>query len=263
VEHIEVNGARLGFRQSGSGALALFVHGFTLDSRMWLHQLRDLGDLRWCVAPDLRGRGGSALDVGGVNSTELLADDLAGLITGLGGHVADLVAFSMGGYAALALLEHHPRLVRSLVLVDAKATADTEDGKAGRDAAVDSLLATGRAGFAEGLVPKLVSSHADAAISGAVRTMIEDTPDETLIADLRGMRDRPDRTGVLSTSQIRTLVLVGDEDVLSPPSDAAWISEHAPGSRLVTVPRSGHMTPMERPTEVNEAIRAFWEGAGG
>lgn len=253
-----MDGARLGLRQNGSGALALFVHGFTLDSRMWLNQLEDLADVRWCVAVDLRGRGGSDRAVETPHTPQAVADDLAALITALGGHLADLVGFSMGGYATLALMDRHPKLVRSVTLVGSKATADSAETRAARDRAVADIRADRGAGFADGFLPRLISSSADAQTADAVRTMIEETPPDTLIADLLGMRDRPDRTAVLDSWRGPVLAIVGEEDVLTPPADSHRIGSLAGDGRVLVVPGSGHMVPMEAPHALNAALRGFW-----
>jgi len=259
MERVNLEGTTISFRHGGSGSLAVFLHGFALDSRMWLNQLPRLSDHRWCVAPDLRAHGESDPAVDPVHSPELMAGDVAELIVGLGAHVADVIGFSMGGYVALALLERHPALVRSVVLADTKATADSEEARKGRDAGIVTLLGGGRTAYAEGLIPKFVSADADAHVVGAVRTMIESTPYETLVADLRGMRDRPDRTHVLEALAVPCLAIVGEHDVLTPPADAAWIADHAPGTTVVEISGAGHMSPMERPAAVSDAIRAFWE----
>lgn len=258
MEHLEVNGTTLAFRQAGSGALALFLHGFALDSRMWHHQLDALADTRWCVAVDLRGHGRSAPAADPVLSPRLLAEDVAVLIEALGGGQADLVGFSMGGYVALALIETHPELVRSLVMVDSKAAGDDEEQRAGRDQAIEGILARGRAWFASDVLPKLVAEDADPMTVAAVRTMVEDTRYETLVADLVGMRDRPDRTGALAGVRRPGLVLVGEHDALTTPSDARWIAEHMGEASLVIVEGAAHMSPMERPDVVNAAVDGLW-----
>lgn len=259
MERVEINGTSVAFRQSGAGSLALFVHGFGLDSRMWESQLTDLADLRWCVAPDLRGRGRSASSAAPAHPPELLADDLAALIVALGGHLADVVGFSMGGYAALALTERHPRVVRTLTLVDSRSTADGADGRLARDAAVAQIERDGRPAFADEFLPKLLSPSAVDRLGPAVRTMIEETPSTTLAADLRGMRDRPDRTAVLEQLAVPCLALVGDQDVLTPPADSDWIAAHTPNGRAITIADAGHMAPMEQPGAINGALRELWD----
>ena len=78
------------------------------------------------------------------------------------------------------------------------------------------------------------------------------------MASLEGMARRPDRTGLLATISVPTLILVGKEDRLTPPEVAEEMSALVPDSRLVVVPGAGHMTPIEAPEAVTEALRGFW-----
>ena len=129
-----VNGNMLFYREVGEGPLALFVHGFPLDHSLWLDQLKGLAHVRRCVAVDLRGFGKSDPIIDRALTMEMLADDLAGVIDALGAEKADVIALSMGGYVALALFELRPSLVRSLTLVNTRASADSAKARAGRDA---------------------------------------------------------------------------------------------------------------------------------
>jgi len=90
--------------------------------------------------------------------------------------------------------------------------------------------------------------------------MISRQKPETVEADLTAMRDRPDSTGFLPEVAVPTLVVVGGEDVLTPPADSEKMSAAIPGARLVTVPGAGHLTPMERPKAVAEALGEFFAG---
>jgi len=141
---LQLADASLHYLERGAGPLALFVHGFPLDATLWLDQLEALADVRRCVAIDLRGFGRSEPTRLPVLSMEQHADDLAAAIRALGAPAADVVALSMGGYVALALVERHPGLVRSLALVDTKAAPDSEQARRGRDEAAARLLREGR-----------------------------------------------------------------------------------------------------------------------
>src|SRR5262249_20648013 len=133
---VEVGRARLAVHSTGRGPPAILVHGYPLDHRMWFDvQASALAQQRTLIAVDLRGHGESAWAGDHVHAMELFADDLAAVIESTGAGAADVVALSMGGYAALALCERHPTRVRSLALVDTRASADSEAGKAGRQAA--------------------------------------------------------------------------------------------------------------------------------
>lgn len=125
---------------------------------------------------------------------ELLADDVSAVIRTLGDDPVDIVALSMGGYVAQALLERHPELVRSLALVDTRTTADTDAQRAARLAAIAGVLRDGRHGLAV-MTAKLLAPGDDTdAMHQLARarchSMIEAQPVETIVADLRGMRER-------------------------------------------------------------------------
>jgi pimeloyl-ACP methyl ester carboxylesterase len=237
----------------------VFVHGFPLDHRIWLDQIEALKDLRHCVAPDLRGSGGSDPVVTGGLTMENIADDLAGLIDGLGHSSADLVSLSMGGYAALALWERHPERVRSLVLMDTRSGADSDAGRAGRRETAERVADEGVGALVAGLQKALLSPNAGLTSRVRLRGMIEATPAESVVAALEGMARRADRTDMLSSITVPTLVMVGEEDGLTPPEVAEHMVQLIPEAELAVIPGSGHLPPIETPQAVSEALRAFWE----
>lgn len=259
MKYVEVRAGTLGYQSAGAGALAIFVHGYPLDHRLWLDQLGALGDLRHCVAPDLRGSGRSDPVGTRVLAMEHLADDLAELIDALGHTSADIVSLSMGGYAALALWERHPDRVRSLVLMDTRSGADSDAGRAGRRETAERVADEGSGFLVPGLFKALLSPAADLAARVRLRGMIEATPPETIVANLEGMARRPDRTDMLSSITVPTLVMVGEDDGLTPPDVAGHMAELIPQAELVVIPGAGHLPPIETPEAVNDALRSFWE----
>jgi pimeloyl-ACP methyl ester carboxylesterase len=254
-----VNGRELHYAEQGDGPLAVLIHGYPLDHTLWLDQLTGLSDLRRVVALDLPGYGLSERVTGRPLTMEELAEDVAGLIEALEYEQADVVGLSMGGYVALALWEMYPAAIRTLVLANTRAGADSEEGKAGRDAQAQSVVSEGRAALAGKLVGALLSPSHDLTAAARLRTMVEATPVETIVASLRGMAARPDRSSVLSTISVPTLVLSGEEDGLIPPLDSHEMATAIPGSDFLVVPGAGHLSPIERPDAFTEALRGFWE----
>lgn len=264
--HVETHGARIAVHCAGKGPLALLVHGYPLDHRMWLDLLRsEVAGLRTLAAVDLRGHGCSqqhepqgcaepCLDM------DLHAADLAAVVHQLGGGTADVVGLSMGGYATLALASAHPQLLRTMTLVDTRAAADTEAARAAREAAIATVVERGRSAIADAMLPKLLAPGADPFVGARIRTMIESQPAETIVADLRGLRDRPDRTALLPHLRMPTLVVVGEQDAITPPAEAQSMAAAVPGAKLAVVPRCGHMTPMEAPAAFAQLLVDSWTG---
>ena len=84
---------------------------------------------------------------------------------------------------------------------------------------------------------------------------------ETVAADLTALRDRPDARPGLASIAIPSLVVVGAQDALTPPSDAQAMAEAIPGARLAEIPGAGHLAPMERPGAVAAALGDFFTAA--
>jgi len=255
-----VNGNMLFYREAGEGPLAMFIHGFPLDHSLWLDQLKGLAHVRRCVAVDLRGFGRSDPVVDSSLTMEMMADDIAGMIEALSADTADIVALSMGGYVALALYELQPRLVRSLTMIDSRASADTAEAKRGRDAMADRLLDRGRLDLATEMIGALLGRRPSQRAQARFRSMVEGTRYETLLAALDGMKHRSDRTPLLGGIDVPTLVIGGDEDALIPPEESRAFAEAIPGARLTLIPGAGHLPPIEQPDRVNQALIELFEG---
>jgi len=254
MPYAELDDARLHIRQRGAGPVALFIHGFPLDSTMWTDQLGALSEFRRCVAVDLRGFGRSSPVTGEPLTMERHADDLAEVLDLVSEERADVVGLSMGGYVALAFAERYPDRLRSLALIDTRAGPDSEEGKAGRDAMARRLIAEGRQAIALDLQSALLAPGASLEAKGRLRTMIEGCSYETILGALEGIRDRSDRSGSLASIAVPATVIVGELDTLTPPHESMKMAEAIPDATLVTIPGAGHMTPIEAPQAVNRAL---------
>lgn len=255
--YVAANDHMFSYHERGSGPAALFVHGFPLDSTMWLDQIADLSDIRRCIAPDLRGFGGSAPTIETDLSMERHASDMLAFLGALDIDRVDLVGFSMGGYIALAFAERHPERLRSLSMVDTKATPDSDAGREGRDAAAARVTADGRSALASDLIDVLLDESASLWTRARFRTMVEATPTESIVAALEGMRDRPDRSSVLADLTVPVAVIVGEDDIPTPVSEADQMVR-ATGGRLSVIPHAGHIAPIEQPSMVSDALRSLW-----
>lgn len=259
TRHISFDHTRLAVHLAGRGPLAVLVHGYPLDHRMWLDVMQGpLAKTRTLAAIDLRGHGQSPWCGDGVHAMTTFADDVAAVIRTLTDDPVDVVGLSMGGYAVQALWQEHRQLVRSLVLSNTRAGADSPPGRAARDAAIATVAQKGRAAIAEAMLPKLLLPDADPLLVARVRSMVEGTACETIVADLRGMKDRPDRTAMLAEVAVPVLVVAGEHDALMPMAECEAMAKAAPHGRLAVVDGTAHMSPMERPDAWAEAVGEFW-----
>jgi pimeloyl-ACP methyl ester carboxylesterase len=170
----------------------------------------------------------------------------------------------MGGYVAFEFLRRWRERVRALVLVDTRAEADTPEGRMARETAAASARDQGAAAIAEAMLPKVLGHSTLNGVPATVervRAMMAATPVAGIIGALAAMRDRPDSTPLLATLDgLPTLVIVGDEDEVTPPAQAKLMAEVIPGASLVVIRSAGHVPPLERPVETTDAIVAFLAG---
>jgi pimeloyl-ACP methyl ester carboxylesterase len=126
----------------------------------------------------------------------------------------------MGGYVALAFCHLYPHRVNSLILADTRAGTDSDEARRGREESAQRALREGMDAIAEAMFPKLLSSDTLAQkpeTVARVREMMNGTRPEGAAAALRGMAVRRDQTSFLSEISVPTLILVGSDDILTPP----------------------------------------------
>jgi 3-oxoadipate enol-lactonase len=253
-----INGTDISYTDRGSGTPLVLLHGFPLDSRMWDAQVSELSS-RWrVIAPDHRGFGQSRSDQS--FTIESLADDAHMLLRELGALPCVLTGLSMGGYVALAYARKYPTDLRALILIDTKAEGDSAEAKEGRQKMIDSARTGGSKAVADQMMPKMLAEETPKSRphpAQAHRQMMEASPPKTIEHALTAMRDRSDQTANLPSIPVPTLILVGDHDRITPPDVAESMRSKIPHARLTIIQGAGHMSPMEQPAQVNQAITRF------
>ena len=167
---------------------------------------------------------------------------------------------SMGGYVAFALWRRHPDRVRALVLCDTRAGADTDAAREKRRALATTARTDGPGAVAAAQLPgqlgRTTRSSAPHLVD-EVEQMLRRASVAAITDALDAMMARPDSTDTLATITVPTLVIVGDEDVVTPVDEARTMAALIPSSRLVVVDGAGHLAPLEQPVTVNAAIAEF------
>jgi pimeloyl-ACP methyl ester carboxylesterase len=240
------------------GVLVL-LHAFPLNARMWEGQLTLSGSGWRVIAPQFRG-----FDTGAGEPSASSVDDYAGdvidLLDALHLKQAVVGGLSMGGYVAFALLRLAARYVQGLVLADTRSQADTPEGIDGRMRLLQLLDNKGPSAIAEEMIPKLLGDttrRTRPAVVETVRSLVLASPPEAIAGAIRALMSRPDSTPLLPTIHVPTLIVVGDEDTLTPPAASEEMHRAIGGSEIVRIPEAGHLSNLEQPERFNAALAAF------
>ncbi|MCZ2341018.1 MAG: alpha/beta hydrolase [Bacteroidales bacterium] len=253
------------YAERGRGTPVVLLHAFPQSHEMWIPQITALSDQYRIIAPDLPGFGGSSLPQEGW-TVESAADRIADFLSGIGlTEPVVLGGLSMGGYVALAFARRHPDRLRGLILADTRAEADSPEAHANREAAITLAEAQGTAAVFAGMRPHALGAtthqHRPAVVAEATR-IAQAQPAPAVVAAIRALRDRPDASSCLPGLTIPALVIVGDEDTLTPPDVARGLADRLPMAQLVVLPGAGHLSNLETPELFNAAIRSFLERNG-
>ena len=251
--------------ETGRGMPVVLLHAFPLNASMWLAQREALGASYRVLTPDLRGFGGTQLGHDEPSLDEV-ADDVAAMLDARKLSSVVLGGLSMGGYVAMAFWRRHRDRVRALVLADTKVGADSPEAAANRHRIADEVIAAGSSKqLAEELLPKLLgqtSRERRAMVLGRVKALVEGAPPYAVAWAQRAMAARPDSTDDMAAVDVPTLVLVGDEDVLTPPKESRAMHEAIAGSRLEVIAGAGHVSNVEQPTAFNGVVGEFLAALG-
>jgi pimeloyl-ACP methyl ester carboxylesterase len=249
----------LSYREVGSGRPLVLLHAFPLSSAMWLAQREGLSNSCRVITPDQRGFGGS--DLGDDEpSLDVCADDVAELLDRLDLDQVALGGLSMGGYVAMAFLRRHPERVSALVLADTKASPDPEPARANRERIAKAVLVEGSTVLVDDVLPTLLGTTTVSSrpmVAGRVRGLLQAAPGPAVAWAQRAMAARPDSFDTLRSFAGPALVVVGEEDVLSPLADAQAMAEALPDATLSVLPDAGHLTAVETPEAFTAEVAGF------
>ena len=258
MKKINIGGAEIQYEDRGNGPAVLFLHAFPLSLGMWDGQ-DALASRYRIVRFDARGFGGS--DVGdAILTMDRIADDAAVLIERLRLGPVILAGCSMGGYAALAFAQKYASLLRGLVLVDTRAGADSPEARKGRGDLAAKVMKEGARAALDAFLPKVTGettkkSRADV-VARLKDTMLATSP-QGISDALHGIAARQDSTPFLREISVPTLVVCGEEDVITPRAEAESLQRGIKGAELAMIPKAGHLPSMETPEAFNAVLQAF------
>jgi pimeloyl-ACP methyl ester carboxylesterase len=215
----------------------VWLHAFPLDGQMW-------GARDGLVVPSLYALG---------DDVDLWAERVLAQVEG------DVVAIgaSMGGYAALALARRAPERAGGLVLVGARAEADSEERRAAREDMLELIDREGTDAVWREMHARLFGPNAPVeAIERARAITMAQTPDD-LANGVRAMRDRPDSSDVVRSFAGRLLVCVGEHDPFFPVDEAKALAASAPNGRAEVFAGAGHLLMLEQPQRFDAVVGEF------
>jgi pimeloyl-ACP methyl ester carboxylesterase len=283
----------IAYRETGSGPAAIFIHGVFLNADLWDAQLRDLADLRRCIAPDLLAHGqspvGSELTL--AKQAEMIISFIDAVVgdgqaeagdrdagagngtAGAGNGQVDLIGNDTGGAIAQLVAVAIPDRVRSLTLTN----CDTDENLP--PAAFQPIIDLARAGELAGAMPAIAASpelaraslassleHPEAigddVLTGFFAPFTDPARAAAVQAYVAGMNNEVTVAirDSLARLQAPTLIVWGTGDEFFDLSWARWLADTIPGTmRLVTVDGGRLFFPLERPAELSQPLRELWQ----
>ncbi len=179
---------------------------------------------------------------------------------------APFVGVSIGGYVLFEFWRKYRARVEALALCNTKAQADTPEARATRLQAASDVMERGTEPFFESMIPKLLGKTTYSArpdlVEGALRLMQKMSPEDVALVQ-RGMAERQDSVETLKTINVPTMVVTGDEDMLTGKAEAEFMRQHVAGSQLKVIAKAGHYSPWEQPEEVGKLLRQFLDTVRG
>jgi 3-oxoadipate enol-lactonase len=251
--HTILDGTTIGFDEAGGGEATaiVFLHGVGSDKSVWRPQLEHFGKSRRALAFDYPGYGDSDPAVRGSTRDDYAAIILAAMDE-LGVHRTHVCGLSLGGVVAIAMNHIAPERCASLILADTfavhpegraiyeRSLTGSENLPAMAEARVDILLAQPAA-------PRVRRE--------VVETMSRISPAAYCIgAEAVWLADQRDRAGAI---RVPTLVLVGDQDLVTPVDLSSELVDLIPDARMQVIEEAGHLSNLERPDDFNRVVEAF------
>ena len=268
MPEVTVNGVTLFFQEQGSGTdSVVFSHSYLVDSSHFAPQTEALSDRFRCIAYDHRGHGRSQVTEGGYEMENLYADSVA-FIEALNCAPCHFVGLSTGGFIGMRIGIRRPELLKSLILMDTSADPEPEENLKRYNLLMFVVRWLGW-WPAIGKVMSILFTDkflTDPARQDEVRKWKRCITSGNKRALIRFGKGIFARTGVyeeLSTLKVPTLVMVGEQDMARPVSEAQRIADKIPGAKLVIIPGAGHLSTVEEPAAVTAAIEEFLSAQSG
>ncbi len=268
MPQIQINNAAIHYEEHGDGPESIvFAHGFLWSGHMFEQQVMALKDHYRCITFDFRGQGQSEVSRSGYDLCSL-CEDTADLIESLQCAPCHFVGLSMGGFVGMRLAIHRPDLLKSLMLLETSADPESE-----HSLGQYRLLGFIARWFGLRIIANRVMSimFGEKFLADSSRKQLREEWRRRLISNnrlgvtqtLKGIINREGIHDQLNSIALPTLIVVGDQDVATPPAMAERMQAGIPNSRLVIIPGAGHTSTIEEPEAVSDALKTFLDSQTG
>ncbi len=247
------------YTDKGNGPAIVFVHGFCESKDIWIPFAERLSSAHRVVCVDLPGFGESILDQDTV-SMEWFADELHRLFKLLAITSFTYVGHSLGGYIGLAYAEKYPSYLNGLCLFHSTAYADSEERKTNRDKTIAFILKYGADMFTQSFIEPLFLLKNRAALKNEIaelKAISKKSSERGIIATTIAMRDRIDRTHVLTSLNIPVLLIGGRNDATIPINKLQEQAALSKTIELAEIEDCGHMGMFEQKEKTFEVLSEF------
>lgn len=223
----------------------VLLNGLLTDQRLWHNQIKVLEPHTKILVPNL--------------TTQTSIRDLAKYVLNLAPEKFALAGFSMGGYVALEIMKMAPERITKLALINTQCREDDEERKTYRQSLIDLTEKGKFKGVTPRLLPRLMhpKQTRNQHLIDLIMDMATTIGKDGFINQQHAIIGRKDKSTILKKIKIPTLLIGGTDDQLTPPDRLKEMAEKIKNSRLEILDECGHLSPLEKPNQVNQLMKAW------
>lgn len=257
MKNININGLSVNDYE-GTGKPLIFVHAFPLSSKMWEPQINFFRNQFRIITYDVRGLGKSA-QTDNQFTMESYVNDFFSVLDGLGIEKINACGLSMGGYIILRALTRNPGRFSSVILADTRAERDDDNGLISRANAILEIKSGKKDEFLKNFLPKLINekSYNKPEIKSFLEEIMFFNTADGICGALLTLATRTNTIDNLKNVDIPALIIVGENDILTPKNFAEAMKSALKNSVLEVIPEAGHLSNIENPNYFNSVVSKF------
>ncbi len=259
MSFINYNQCKIAFETTGKGKTLVFLHGFCENLHVWDDFIKRFEDYQ-IIRIDLPGFGQS--DLLENLSMAGMADAVKAVLDELGVENATIIGHSMGGYVALSFLEQYESYVEELVLFHSHPYADEPENKLSRQKSIDFIQKHGHEIYLKQLFPALFTKNFVGSNTFLMEKLTHGAnklPSENIMAALKAMMQRKDRSALLKNLDIPVLFIVGAADQVVGKKQSMGAVNYPNISSIALLENVGHMGMFENPKKCTKVLKDFLE----